>query len=116
MKTLESYLCGAPPRQAGLIKKQLGKVYRFSDGTVLSVQQRVEYLAATGQLELETFEEDKIKPMSRMAFFRATNKEQAEHERRVKAAGKVTVFLVNGSNLGKIAYDYARFLSGEQQN
>lgn len=76
------------------------------DGKVMTLREAVEMLVARGE-ELSTEEEPKIKPMSRRAFNRANNQEQAAHERRMKEAGNKTVYYIGGYDLGKTAYDYA---------
>lgn len=60
-------------------------------------------------------EEDRIKPMSRMAFFRADGREQDEHERKINASGKKKVYsLVHGDgrimDIGAYEYAYAKYL------
>lgn len=52
-------------------------------------------------------QEDRIKPMSSLQFFRATNEEQAAHERRVKAGGKKDVYWIGDQSATKTEYDYA---------
>jgi hypothetical protein len=58
-------------------------------------------------LEPRVTQEDKIKPMSRTAFNRATNEEQRAHERRVKAAGKKDVHWIGDYTVTKAEHDYA---------
>ena len=94
----------------GSIKKALSKKYRFSNGEIMSIRDRIESLHNNGELKTSTYETSKIKPMSRTVFNRASNKEQSDHEQKMKEAGNKTVYLVNGSELGKIAYDYATHL------
>ena len=96
--------------QTGRTKKALNKQFRFEDGGVMTVRERVEALAKSGELEVSTYEENKIKPMSRRAYNRADNQEQEAHDKRVKDGGKKTVYQVNGSELGKIGHDYANYL------
>lgn len=59
-------------------------------------------------------EEDRIKPMSRMAYFRADNREQQEHEKKVKEAGKKAVYSLDSENLqlelGSYEFAYASYL------
>lgn len=107
---VNGFTADKPPRDAARIKRVLSRKFRFSNGQVLSRRQRVEALHREGTLVVDTYEEPRIKPMSRLAFFRAEAHEQDAHERRMKEAGNKTVYIVNHSDLGKIAYDYARFL------
>lgn len=104
-----SFLDGASPMQAGKLKASLAKQYRF-DGEEMTVQERVESLHKSGNLQVSSFEEPKIKPMSRTQFNRADNREQAAHERKMREAGKKTVYLVGESDIGKTAHDYAKHL------
>lgn len=59
-----------------------------------------------------TYEDHKIQPMSRKAFFKATQREQDNHAQRMRDAGKKICYAVKmpeGSffTVPKIAYDYA---------
>jgi hypothetical protein len=109
--TVNGFVDDKLPMQAARMKEALGKQLRF-DGVVMTVRERVESLHAAGKLTVETFEEPRVKPMSRLAFFRATQAEQSAHEKRMREAGTRTEYLVNGSVLGKTAYDYAQHLLG----
>lgn len=58
------------------------------------------------------YKEPKIKPMSRTAFFCATQQEQDRHERRMREAGDKTCYAIMMPEGGfhtvpKIVYDYA---------
>lgn len=108
--TINGFLDGRPENVKALIRKALDKQYRFSDGAVMSVRERVESLIADGALEVETFEEPKIKDPSRAAFNRMDNREQDAFRRKQKEAGTKTVYLVSGSELGKYGYDYAQHM------
>ena len=70
-------------------------------------------MVKAGGVRLTSDEEDVVKPMSRMAMFRATNEAQAAHEDRVRQAGKKTVYRINGYDLGKTAFEYAKYLLGK---
>ena len=111
--TINGFTTDKTPMQAGKIREALAKQYRF-DGVVRTVRQQVEWLHANGGLEVSTFDEPKIKPMSRAQFNRATQREQDAHEKKMREAGTKTVYLVGGSDLGKIAYDYAKHLLAER--
>lgn len=58
--------------------------------------------------------EDRIKPMSRMAYFRATAAEQAAHERRIKEGGKIQTYWLGAYSAKKIEYEYAQSLSASE--
>lgn len=108
--TLNGFLDGKPAMQQGKIRKNLSTQIRFSDAGILTKRQRIENLWESGNLETDTFQENKVKPMTSRQIMRSDNAQQAAHEKRVKEAGKKTTYLVNGSDLGKVAYDYANFL------
>jgi hypothetical protein len=115
-KKIDDYIDGfkddADPKARGIAVKYLNKPIR-SDGKVTTIKELVKSKLANGE-KTSTFEEDKIKPMSRMAAFRADERQQREHEKRVKEGGKKTVYLVGNTDLGKIAYDYANYLSAKE--
>ena len=66
-------------------------------------------LAAGDALTIE--QEDKIKPMTRTQFNRASNEEQRAHDKRILAAGKQPVFYIGNYAVTKTEYDYAKSLS-----
>lgn len=103
---LNGFTKGKMPVVTGKIKKALSKEVSI-DGIKDTLRQHIERWSAQGNLTLTTFEENKIKPMSSRDFFNASHAEQVAHEKRVKAGGKQTVYLVNNCDLGKTAYEYA---------
>lgn len=56
---------------------------------------------------------DKVKPMSRMAHFRASNAEQRAHEAKVKAGGKVPEYFLGDFKVSKTEHEYAVRKRGE---
>ncbi len=78
-------------------------------GKTMTRRQWVEGKVAEG-LDPRVTQEDKIKPMSRAQFNRATNEEQRAHERKVKAAGKKDVYWIGNYEVTKAEYDYAASL------
>lgn len=113
--TYNGFLDGKPENTKSLIRKALSKQYNFTDGGgVMTVRERIEKFNDNGTLKISTLEENKIKPMSKMQFHRADQKQQDAHEARVKEAGKKTTYLVNESELGKIGYDYAEYLIAQK--
>ena len=80
------------------------------NGEVLTRRQWVERKVAEG-LKTKVTQEDRIKPMSRMAYFRANNEEQRAHDRRVKEAGKKDVFWIGDYEVTKTEHDYANALA-----
>jgi hypothetical protein len=92
---------------------QLGKVARYlkeksciCQGVAATMKEHAERLV-NGGAELTTFQEHKVKDMTRTQFNRADYNQQREHARRQAAAGMNAVYLVGGYDLGKTCYDYA---------
>ena len=100
------------PMKIGQAKKTLLAPIRVN-GVLTTVHEFIESSVAAG-LTLSTEQEDKIKPMSRMAYFRADNNQQAAHERKIKAAGKKTVRYIGGFEIGVFEYTYASYLIEKQ--
>lgn len=94
--------------QKGRIDNVLSRAIRHN-GVIKTRKQFVEGLVAEGATT-STYEENRIKDMSRMAFHRANNEEQREHARRQREAGKVTRYMIGAYDVTKIEYDYAREL------
>lgn len=111
---LDDYLSGKTILEQGRIKKTLGEKVRLKDGRSLTRQEIIESRTGDGWI-VETEQEDKIKPMSRLEYFRADNAQQLAHEKKVKAGGKVTVYWLNKGDqnykLTKTEADYAGFLA-----
>jgi hypothetical protein len=99
---------GGNPMQKGKSIAALSKMIRHN-GVSKTKRQFIEDLVADGA-NTGTYEEDKIKPMSRMAFFKATDQQQREHEKKVKEAGKVTRYMLGDHEVSKTEYDYANVL------
>lgn len=97
------------PNQAELIRKNLEKPVRIN-GVVATLREHLDGWHTAQKLEVSTYEEWRIKDMSRTAFNRATNEQQRAHAERQRAGGKKTVYLVNNYDLGKTAHDYAAHL------
>lgn len=109
---LEEFLFQDSAMRKGIKIKTLFKDISIN-GEVGVLKNKIEEMVERG-VEINMYQEDKIKAMSRKRYNRATNEEQEEHERRVKAGGKKTVYIVGGYNLGKIAYDYAKHLKAKE--
>ena len=107
--SINGFLDGKAPMQAGAIRNALNKQWRF-DGVVMTARDRIESLWRDGKLAVSTYEENKIKPMSRRDFNRASQREHDAHEKKMREAGTKTVYVVSESELGKIAHDYAQHL------
>ncbi len=108
-KFLQSFAPDASPMQRGKLLKSLDKKWTH-EGKIQTSKQIVDKAFADGNLELNTYEEDRIKGMHRRQFNRATQREQDIDAQRIKDGGKVTKYTVNGLDLGKTAYDYAQHL------
>ena len=92
------------------IAAHLSSLIRFQ-GLEQTRAEMVQRLIAQGG-KFEAREEPKVKPLSRMAFFRADNHQQRAHEKRMKEGGMKTVhicILPDGVfyDVTKIQYDYA---------
>lgn len=112
--TFNGFLDDKAPNVKALIRERLAKQWRFDGDKVMTARERIESLWKAGELSVSTYEENKIKPMSRAQFNRATQREQDAHDKKVREGGKVTVYQVNGSDLGKTAYDYAQHLLNQE--
>lgn len=80
-------------------------------GERMTRKDMIDRLLAEGA-EFRALEVPKIKPMSRLEFFRADAKAQRDHEAKMKAAGNKTVFEAVTPqgwlyDISKIQYDYA---------
>lgn len=92
----------------------LSKQVRDSErGDVVTRREWVERKVEQG-LEPKITQEDKIKPMSRLQFNRASNAEQAAHDRKIKQAGKKDVFWLGDFEVTKIEHDYAQGLKAQR--
>ena len=91
----------------------LSKEVRDSEtGTVMTRAQWVERRVNDGaRPSIEMV--DKIKPMSRTQFNRASNAEQRAHEAKIKAGGKVPEYSLGDYIVSKAEYDYAQKLIAE---
>ena len=94
--------------KTGQAKKALLAPVRF-EGEIVKSYQFAEKLADRG-LPMEITMEDRIKPMSRMASHRATQREQDAHAERVKNAGKKQVHYIGGFAVGAFEFAYAGFV------
>ena len=94
---------------ANTAQKALNKKYKF-DGKVMTVAEFVEDAVGRGDVKLSTFEEPKYKGASRAAWNRMDAKQQEADAKNVKESGTKTIYTVNDHDLGKTAYEYAKFL------
>lgn len=95
--------------QAGQAKKALLAPVRMDNETMPS-HEFVRKLLADGHSPNSTMQ-DRIKPMTRMAFFRADNREQQAHEQRIKDGGKKTVYSIGTFEAGAFEFAYASYLT-----
>jgi len=100
--------------QRGRAKKALNKTLTLSGGEVRTRKDHIREMVADGDVYLGVFDEAKIKPMTPMQSHRATQAEQDAHQKKIDDAGTKKVYRVNGFDLGKTGYDYARFLMGKK--
>lgn len=87
--------------------KTLEKKYNF-DGKVMSSKEFVEQAMDNG-VEIKEREVNKLDYPSRTRWNRMNGYEQDEYEKRIKAAGKKTVYSINGFEFPKTVVDYAKF-------
>ena len=87
--------------------KLLEKKYNF-DGKVLSQKDFVEQ-AIDGGAEIKEREVNKLDYPSRTRWNRMNGYEQEQYERRIKEAGKKTVYSINGFEFPKSVVDYAKY-------
>ena len=98
-------------RKDAVLSKQ---VLDSETGNVMTRREWVENKVSDG-LKTSITQEDKIKPMSRRQIFRADNRQQAEHDRKVKEAGKKDVYWLGDFEVTKIEYDYAQELKAQRE-
>ena len=87
--------------------KLLEKKYNF-DGKVMSQKDFVEQ-AIDGGAEIKEREVNKLDYPSRTRWNRMNGYEQEQYERRIKEAGKKTVYSINGYEFPKSVVDYAKY-------
>lgn len=86
----------------------LSSLVRFR-GAEVTKKKMVDILVGEGATT-STEQEDRIKPMSRTAFNRATQREQDAHAEKVRNGGKVTVYYLGEYRVDKTQFDYANHL------
>ena len=91
------------------LKAKVLKSQTSIDNKVKPLYVHIEDMVSNGGA-ISSYEENKIKDMSRRAYNRANQEEQDAHDKKQREAGKKTVYLVAGYDLGKTAYDYADYL------
>ena len=92
----------------------LEKKYNF-DGKVMSVKEFVEQAMKDGK-EITSREVDKLSGPSRHQWNRMNGYQQEEVERKIKAAGKVTKYGINGYEFPKTVVDYAKYYKENMNN
>ena len=103
------YCADLPPMRREKIWQTLEKLIRCS-GEVMTRKVFIERLCAQGE-KLNISYVDRIKDMSRMAFFRANNEQQRAYEKRQKEAGKKPEYEIGPYIITKTEYDYAVWLT-----
>lgn len=81
-------------------------------GQVMTRRAWVEAKVAEG-LKPKVTQENRIQPMSRAQFNRASNEEQRAHERKIAAAGKKDVYWIGDYSVSKTEHDYAVSLASK---
>jgi N12 class adenine-specific DNA methylase len=113
---IDGFLDDAKPMRKAAGIKGLNKLIR-SNGKVMPIKDWVKAKLAEGY-QPKTREEYAIKPMSRLQYLRATQAEQEAHDKRMKASGKKTVYILSNGEffhpVGKFVYDYALHLKAKE--
>ena len=94
--------------------KTLEKKYNF-DGKVMSSKEFVEQAMDNG-VEIKEREVNKLDYPSRTRWNRMNGYEQDEYEKRIKAAGKKTIYSIDGYEFPKTVVDYAKFYKEKKGN
>lgn len=102
------------PMQLGKTITSLNKAVQF-EGKPTTIKAIVKKFVESGELT-STEQHNVIKPMTRTQFNRANQQEQDAHEKKIKDAGKKTIYYVGDYNLGKTAHDYAQHLINNKTN
>ena len=110
---LDGYCGDLSPMMATLARKSLNRVYRLKDNRVIFAKHHIREMVAKGDIKFKVLESPRIKPMSRIKYFRSTNEEQAAHEKRMKEGGNKKTYLVNNYDYGKTGFDYAKYLQSK---
>lgn len=98
------------PMQAGKAREALLKEFLYCEfNQSLSRSEFIEKRIFLGD-KPETREENKIKEMSRMAYFRASGQEQDDHEKKIREAGTKTVYSIGNYDVTKAEFDFANYL------
>jgi len=99
------------PMQRGLITKFLMAevLYKKVSAIPITKAEFVQHKVYEGAVA-GSFEEDKVKPLTRMQDFRADKATQEAHEQRIKEAGKKTVYTVGDIPVTKAEYEYAKHI------
>ncbi len=105
---IAKFTCTMKPMAAGKARNALLKLHIFS-GVTLTLREAIVQLIDSGKT-ISIREEWAIQEMTRTQFNRADNAQQAAHEKRRNAKGKIPFYYVGNYRLGKTAYNYAAFL------
>ncbi|MDD2962286.1 MAG: hypothetical protein PHR45_09460, partial [Muribaculaceae bacterium] len=101
--------------RAEQVDKILSHKYSFhidnNEKSILTLAEYIEHLNKAGKLKLTIEEEYIIKDVSDRRYFRMDAKQQDAFEKKREERGKKKVYYVNGMAYGKIAYDYAKYIS-----
>ena len=101
------------PLKMANAKKALNQQTRVDGGPIIKVHEFIENIAKLGA-KTRCLQVPKIKPLSRMADFRATNEQQKAHELKMKQSGTKPEYMFGAYLVNKISYEYALFLEAKQ--
>ena len=94
-------------------KKALNQQTRVDGGPIIKVHEFIENIAKLGA-KTRCLQVPKIKPLSRMAYFRATNEQQKAHELKMKQSGTKPEYMFGAYLVNQTSYEYALFLEAKQ--
>lgn len=103
--TINGFLAGMTPIKAGKARKNLNTLVKFHD-SIKTIRERIEEWNEKGTLSIRIVEEPKYKKLPDTYGLSSL---QIQNIKR-KASETKTVYLVNETELGKTAYEYAKYL------
>lgn len=109
-ETFYGFTDGEKPLKAGMIAKALNREQQFTEGK-MTIRQWIDKKYTAGELSAASEVKNKMTDMERerLAKHRETFRNSPNKELEAKAKKEKTVYTVNGIDLGKVAYDYAKY-------
>jgi len=109
-ETFYGFTDGEKPLKAGMIAKALNREQQFAEGK-MTIRQWIDKKYTAGELYAASEVKNKMTDTERewLAKHRETFKNSPNKELEAKAKKEKTVYTINGIDLGKVAYDYAKY-------